>query len=176
MAPLVFDHDRIQRFLEAAGSRLAGEWLLVGGAAAAMWFNVDRTTEDIDLLGLDGTANERLSLMELASAENLPIESVNSAADFFVRRVVDWRDQLEVLLRGSAATIYRPNPTLFCLLKCTRLSESDLSDCLALIDFVDERDLTLDRERLKTALSGLTVTEDVALLTRRQTLLSALFP
>src|SRR4051812_26615170 len=66
--------------------------------------------------------------------ESMPLEVVNTTADHFVRRISDWRDMLEILHRGPRAVIYRPNGTLFLLLKCARLSESALGDCLALLD------------------------------------------
>ena len=49
------DRARIDRFLDRAADELEGEWVLAGGAAAAVWFAPDRTTEDIDLIGSDGT-------------------------------------------------------------------------------------------------------------------------
>jgi hypothetical protein len=63
MAPLRFDKARIEAFLALASEQLEGEWLLIGGAAAAAWFAMARTTEDVDLIGLAGTAAERLALI-----------------------------------------------------------------------------------------------------------------
>lgn len=85
MASPRFDRARIQALLERVGERLDGAWLLIGGAAAAVWFAPARTTEDVDLVAFAGTQAERFALMELAAEEGLPIEAVNSAADFFVR-------------------------------------------------------------------------------------------
>jgi hypothetical protein len=159
------DRARIQAFLELAGDRLEGEWLL-----AAAWFSPTRTTEDIDLIGLGGTQAERFALMDLAVAAALPVEAVNSAADFFVRRVHDWRDHLVDLHRGVNATIYRPDATLFLLLKINRLSEVDLGDCLALIDHGD----AIDRERVMAAIDALPASEDAAAVQRRVHLRSRL--
>jgi hypothetical protein len=94
VTPPRFDRDRIQAFLVRAGDRLDGDWLLVGGAAAAVWFASERSTEDIDLVCM---------------------EAVNSAADFFVRRIDGWQDHVVLLHRGARATIYRPDATLFIL-------------------------------------------------------------
>lgn len=55
MKPLRFDRIWIQALLQTAGDRLAGEWLVIGRAAAAAWFAPSRTTEDIDLINLAGT-------------------------------------------------------------------------------------------------------------------------
>ena len=45
-------------------------------------------------------------------------ESVNSAADFFVKQVPEWR----------AGTVYRPDLTLFIALKLARATAVDLQD------------------------------------------------
>ncbi|MBA3392889.1 MAG: hypothetical protein H0T89_09610 [Deltaproteobacteria bacterium] len=179
MAPLRFDRARIQDLLELAADRLDGEWLVIGGSAAAAWFATDRTTEDVDMIGLAGTQAERFALMELASEAGLPIEAVNSAADFFVRKIPDWRDQLVVLLQRRA-TIYRPTATLFLLLKIERLTAIDLGDCLALIEHcrtssVPSGELVdRDRDRVRTRIAQLPVSADADLTTRRAALLAAL--
>jgi len=174
MAPLGFDRARIQALLTLAGERLDGEWLLIGGGAAAAWFSPGRTTEDIDLIGLGGTQAERFALMELAVEAAIPIEAVNSAADFFVRRVAGWRDELVVLHRGSRATIFRPTATLFVLLKLHRLSAVDLDDCLALLDHCGRSHETLDRGRMRASLEALPSSDDLALCERRAQLLEAI--
>ena len=174
MKPLRFDRSRIQALLQAAGDRLGGEWLLVGGAAAAAWFSPSRTTEDIDLISLAGTQEARLSLMELAADRSLPIEAVNSAADFFVRRIAGWRDHLVELMRGSRAIIYRPDATLFLLLKLERLSEADLGDCLAMIAHCAGTGEPIDVDRVRARLDGLAATDDLQLAERRTRLHDAL--
>jgi hypothetical protein len=52
-----------------------------------VWLESRRVTEDIDLVGT--RPDSRLRLMELAERLGLPIEAMNSAADFFVRRISD---------------------------------------------------------------------------------------
>lgn len=161
-----FDRARIEGLLRLAGERLDGEWLLIGGAAAAAWFSPARTTEDLDLIGFAGTQAERFALMELAVEAGIPIEAVNSAADFFVRRIPDWRAQLVELHRGPRATIFRPTATLFLLLKIARLTETDLADCVGLLDHCGTSE-PVDRARVVAALDVLPVTEDLALAARR---------
>jgi hypothetical protein len=165
-----FDRDRVRTFVALAGERLEGDWLLIGGAAAAAWFSPERVTEDIDMIGMEGTQAQRFALMELAAEALMPIEAVNSAADFFVRRIDDWRDHLEVLHRGSKATIYRPDATLFVLLKLARLSEVDLGDCVALIATGEP----IDRERVRRVAAVLAPSDDVALAERRRELIARL--
>jgi hypothetical protein len=174
MAPVRFDHARVRAFLELAGDRLDGEWLLIGGGAAAAWFAPTRTTEDLDIVGLAGTQDERFALMDLAIEAKLPIEAVNSAADFFVRRIAGWREHLVVLHRGQRATIYRPDGTLFLLLKLSRLSETDLEDCLTLIAHCEASVEAVDRDRICTALEGQPASDDAALCARRTRLLERL--
>jgi hypothetical protein len=174
MPQLRLGRERIRRFLERAADALDGDWLLIGGAAAALWFREDRVTEDIDLVGLGDAPGARLALLELADEEGLPIEAVNSAADFFVRRVDGWRDRLELLLAGARGTIYRPDPTLFLLLKLRRLSETDLDDCLALLVHVAREGAALDRDGVSQALAALPATEDERLRERRKALGAAL--
>lgn len=174
MAPSRFDRTRIQELLELAGERLAGEWLLIGGGAAASWFAPARTTEDLDLIGLLGTQDERFALMQLAEDAAIPVEAVNSAADFFVRKIPNWRDQMVPLHQGSNATIYRPSATLFLLLKIGRLTEVDLGDCLALDEHCRAHHDVVDRDRVLEALRALPRTEDDALASRRAALLQVL--
>ncbi len=174
MVPLRFDRSRILALLELAGERLDGEWLLIGGGAAAAWFAPGRTTEDLDLIGLGGTQAERFALMELAANAEIPIEAVNSAADFFVRRIEGWRGQLIELHRGPRATIYRPTATLFLLLKIGRLSAVDLDDCLALLKHIEGSNEPVDHGRVREQLRALPPSEDAALELRRAALLAAL--
>jgi hypothetical protein len=174
MKPLRFDRIRIQALLQTAGDRLAGEWLIVGGAAAAAWFAPSRTTEDIDLINLAGTQEARLALMELAADASIPIEAVNSAADFFVRRIAGWRDQLVELMRGTSAVIYRPSATLFLLLKLERLSEADLDDCLTMITHCARTSEAIDVARVVARLDALPNTDDLPLARRRVQLRDAL--
>ncbi|GMV43780.1 MAG: hypothetical protein AMXMBFR64_54960 [Myxococcales bacterium] len=111
---------RLEAFIQTAADRLVGRWLLVGRAVAALWLRPRRMTEGVDLLGLDDPS-QRLQLFELADATGLPVEAVNSTADFFVRAVPGWDQELVVLATGARATIIRPSATLFVLLKLRRL-------------------------------------------------------
>jgi hypothetical protein len=171
--PLRFDRSRIERLLEQAAARLDGEWLLIGGGAAAVWFAAGRTTEDIDLIGLGGSQAERFALMELAIEAGIPIEAVNSAADFFVRRISNWRQELVPLIHDRAI-IYRPSATLFLLLKIERLTAVDLDDCAALLAHCRAAGEPVDLERVRARIEALPATEDAALAHRRTSLLGIL--
>lgn len=171
---LELDRAQIERVLDAAAAQLRGDWVLVGGALAAIWFSPARKTEDIDLLSMSDSSADRLQLMELASAMGLPIEAVNSAADFFLRRIEGWRGELELLRAGPSCRIFRANPTLFLLLKIGRLGEGDLEDCLELLSMCRLQKLPVDRARVTAALKTLKVTKDRSLAERRRSLQRAL--
>src|SRR2546423_10510422 len=110
--PVEFDKALIGRVLDAACEQLSGDWVLLGGALAAVWFSPKRKTEDIDMVPRDDVPGARLQLLELADGLGLPVESVNSAADFFLRRVDGWATELALLKRGRKCRIYRATPTL----------------------------------------------------------------
>ena len=174
MPARALDTSAVLALLDLAEQRLEGEWLLVGGALAGVWFSPERMTEDVDLIGLAGTNAERLALMDLANTLGLPIEAVNSAADYFVRKTPGWREELEVLRRTERLTILRPTPTFFVVLKLGRLTEQDLDDCLRLLDFAVRDGLTVDRGRLRAAIDALPATSDEPLRARRSALREAL--
>lgn len=104
------DRQAIERIVRAIGDRLEGDWLPSGGALVSLWLDSRRMTEDLDVIGMSGTLQERFALMQVASDLGLPIEAVNSAADFFVQRIPGWRQEVEPLLRGARGTVFRPTP------------------------------------------------------------------
>ncbi len=50
-------------------------------------------TADIDIVGISGGQADRFALMGLAEELGIPIETMNSAADFFVQKVPGWKDE-----------------------------------------------------------------------------------
>jgi hypothetical protein len=170
----MLDRNRLEAVVRACGDRLDGDWLLMGGALVALWLEPRRVTEDVDLIGLGGTGRERLQLMQLAEDLGLPIEAVNSAADYFVRRIQGWEDELAVFYRGARSIVYRPTPTLFVLVKCGRLSERDLEDCLAAIGLAQRESLPLDRDRIRVHLDNLPAAEEEGVAERRRKLAAVL--
>ena len=153
MEPLVLDRVRLDQLLEAACAVLAGDWVLLGGAVAALCFSPHRVTEDIDLVPLGGADSRRYELMDFALAQGLPLEAVNSAADFFLRREEGFVADLELLREGALGRIFRPSPTLFLVLKSTRMTESDLADCLAQVASARENRHAIDVQRVLARLS-----------------------
>lgn len=162
--------ERIEAILATAADRLQGEWLLVGGALVALWLEPRRVTEDIDLVSVSDSSDQRYDLMLLAAEAGLSIEAVNSAADFFVRRIPGWQQEIVRYRSGAGAIIYRPTPTLFLLLKIGRLSEQDLADCRALLARARTDRLPLDARRVLAALDSLPETPEPAIPPRREAL------
>ncbi len=168
------DAGRLDAIVQAVADRLSGDWLLVGGALVALWLDARRVTEDVDLVGIGGTGADRLSLLGLARDLDLPVEALNSAADYFVHRIPDWRDAIEPFRTGKTGRVFRPSPTLFLLLKLRRLSARDLEDCLELLRRGAKDALTVDSRRVLAELAALPPAQDEPLLARRQRLAAAI--
>jgi hypothetical protein len=165
-----FDRDRIQELLVALVHQHEGDWLLVGGGAVAVWLSERRVTQDVDLVPFDPSPEARYRLLDLAYDLGLPIEAVNSAADFFVRRIPDWREMTIPWVSGRRGAVFRPSATLLVLTKLRRASERDVADCLAALAAAPEE---VDRERLLAALDAAPEGSD-AVMRRREALRAAL--
>jgi hypothetical protein len=168
--------ERLEELLAALAERLDGDWLLLGGALVALWLEPRRVTEDIDLVSLAGLPEQRFQLMEFAATAGLSIEAVNSAADYFVRRIPGWQQEIELFRTGPRARIYRPTPTLFLLVKIGRLSDQDLVDCLAMIARARKDHLPIDSDRVVAAMNDLPPAGEPAALRRQAALRQALAP
>jgi hypothetical protein len=134
-----FDQHSSVGILQRMVDEVPGDWLLIGGALAAMWSSARRTTQDIDLVPLTDAAS-RNRLLAFAEAAALPVEALNSAADFFVRRIPGWDQDLVLLHQGSCGRVFRPKAGVFLRLKLARLSEQDLEDCQVVLTRSDLRD------------------------------------
>lgn len=108
---------------------LRGEWLLVGGALLHVLEISDRVTLDIDLVPLgEITNNDQLKIMKIAEDNNFPPETINFAAEFFVKKQKNWRRELVILFENKNLKLYRPSRKLFRQLKEQRGTETDLID------------------------------------------------
>jgi len=142
----------MERFLEMATQRLQGEWVIIGGAALTLMGVEERATLDINLAGPDeATTADTLALTEIAEELGLPVEAINQAASFFLRRIEGWQRHLVTLRRSEYAEIFRPDTTLFVLLKLARLTETDLNDCLKVLALARRGAEQLDLDRLLAA-------------------------
>jgi hypothetical protein len=141
----------LKRFLKIAGNRLSGDWVIIGGSVIPLIGGAYRVTNDIDLSGPEtATQKDTVTLMEIAQEIGLPVEAINQAGAFFLKKVPSWRKQLVVVHRGKKASFFRPNATLYLLLKIPRFSESDLTDCITLIHkHPEELNLAVLEKKLK---------------------------
>ena len=73
-----------------------------------------------------------------------------------------------MLFEGERGRVYRPNATLFLLLKIGRMSERDLADCKTVLAHE-----SVDRERVLRALDALETT-DAGVAARRSELRASL--
>ena len=146
------DTRLLAQFLVKAGRKLKGEWVLLGGTLLpAVGIDV-RATVDIDLVGLGKKeAAQQLELMSLAESLGLPVESVNQAAAFFLKKIGYTKADLIVLEQGPSATIYRPSLSLYWRLKMRRLSETDLQDCEHYFNFCTSSGDAIQISELKIA-------------------------
>lgn len=148
MKPL--DQETLQCFLELAGERLEGEWVVIGGMVLPLLGVAHRVTVDIDVAGPDDASSDQmLTLMQIAEELGFPVEAINQAGAYFLHRIEGWNDHLVEVHRGTSATILVPDPTLFVLLKLSRLTESDLADCRMMLGLARKNETPVDRARLR---------------------------
>lgn len=140
----------LREFLKQAGNSLTGNWLLVGGTLLpAVGLDV-RSTVDIDLVGLgEKERGQGLELMRLCDALGFPVETINSAATFFVNEVGFDKSDILPLYRGSSATIHRPTVEFYWKLKLKRLTEGDQLDCQHYLQYCKGRNDPIPSEKLK---------------------------
>lgn len=135
----VISKELLDQFFELASEKLSGEWILLGGSVLPYLGRPIRATVDIDLATISLRGGEQqLELMEIAESLSLPIEAVNTAAEFFVRKIPWFKNNLVHMYSKGDFCVYRPNVNLFIQLKLPRLSESDLEDMLEFLKFAGE--------------------------------------
>jgi hypothetical protein len=129
----------LEEFLRLAGNTLAGDWVLLGATVLPLLGAKNRITLDIDLVGPPtSTLQDTLKLMEIAEKLGILPEAINQAGGLFLHRIPDWKDHLVEIYRGKRAIIYRPDKTLYLMLKIGRMTESDLSDCLGYLKYAKD--------------------------------------
>lgn len=151
----------IKKFVELARERLEGEWVIIGGALLPILNISNRATIDIDLIGPQkDQISEQLGMLKLSEELEIPIESINQAASMFLLRIPNWKDMLVELAVGIKMVLFRPNSTLFILLKISRLSEIDFEDCLNFLVFAKKNNEDIDKKKLDAAIKK-RLSEDV---------------
>ena len=147
MNPL--NRQNLEEFVRLAANSVEGDWVLIGGTVLPLLGAGDRATFDIDIVPVaDAAQSDLIQLMEIAEGLGMPVESVNQAGAYFLRKIADFEEHLVLLHEGTRARIFRPDPTLYISLKVSRLSEADLEDCLSFITFAQEAGELLERPRL----------------------------
>ncbi|OFZ79199.1 MAG: hypothetical protein A2603_04020 [Bdellovibrionales bacterium RIFOXYD1_FULL_55_31] len=151
----ILDQKLLKKFLKTAGETLSGEWVLIGGTVLPALEQDIRVTLDIDLIALDDAAPaQTIKLMEIAEALGLPVETINQAGSYYFRKLRGSREHLVLLIQGKHATIYRPDVTLFLRLKIPRLTEADLTDCLAFLKVARNLEEPLEKKEIKKLLES----------------------
>jgi hypothetical protein len=147
------DRKLLERFVRMAGRTLSGDWVVIGGCVLPLIGLEHRVTVDIDIAGPEKAGQDQtLALMGIAEKLGLPIEAINQAGAYFLRRIKGWERDLVVVHEGPKARILRPNVTLFILLKVSRMSESDLSDCTEFLRLAGTLGEKPDRRRILEAI------------------------
>ena len=175
MTPI--DHFLLRKFIQQAGDTLTGDWVLIGATLLPLLGISQRTTTDIDLIGMTPDQNQQtLDLMMIAEQLGMPIESINQAAAYFLFKIPNFKDHLVLLHRGKTSTLYRPDLYLFLALKINRLSETDLDDCLKFIVFTKAEKKSMGQDSIKKLLTdAIRNAESKTKKTRLKKLLEALF-
>jgi hypothetical protein len=57
----------LRELMQRVADELDGDWLLVGGGIVALWLDATRVTEDVELVGVRGTQDERYALIDLCT-------------------------------------------------------------------------------------------------------------
>jgi hypothetical protein len=153
MKPL--DRKTLKKFVRLAGDRLTGDWVLLGGTLLHMLEADYRSTTDIDVVGINQQdTGDTLKLMEIAEELELPIESINQAAAYFLLKIKDYQSHLLLLHGGKKARLFRPDTYLFIQLKIGRLNETDLSDCIVYLKTVRNEGDPVDLSAIEKLLSN----------------------
>lgn len=123
------NHRDIKLLYSEVLKHLEGDWLLVGGALLHVLGLTDRVTLDIDLVPLHEVTNaDQLKIMDIAVSSGFPPETINFAAEYFVKKQPHWQNELILMDESEKGRIFRPTQRLFTLLKQSRGTETDLMD------------------------------------------------
>ena len=123
------DQPQIRKLLAQIFDTLEGDWILVGGALLHAMGLSNRQTLDIDLVPMNIVTNrDQLKLMDIAIKNGFPPETINFAAEYFVKKQPRWKKEVILLKETKRARIFRPSRKLFKKLKLARSTEIDLAD------------------------------------------------
>lgn len=151
----MMDSKFLKKFIKILGKRVKGDWIILGGTVLPLLEASSRHTKDIDLAApLHATQKDILTLMDIAESLHLPIEAINQAAGFFLYRIPDWQKEIILFHKGTKANVFRPSATLYLLLKIKRMNETDLDDCLKMIEFSKRQREAIDKNRIISSIKN----------------------
>jgi hypothetical protein len=97
-------------FLDSIITELEGDWVIIGGSLLALVNADNRATADIDLCSVGDLDNDkRVGLMKLTEKAGLSIESINPAADFFLKQIPNWKNSIVILQHGAKGSFKYKN-------------------------------------------------------------------
>lgn len=133
------DGKQIRKLINALCERLEGDWLLIGGSLLHFLEIGTRQTLDIDLVPIDKVTNDTLlQAIEVAVEHDLPPESINFAAEYFVKKQKGWKKNIVLMKQTKTMRLFRPNKKLFKNLKLARGTETDKEDVKLFGKNIDE--------------------------------------
>lgn len=145
----------LKKFMTLAGDQLQGHWVIIGGAIMPLLDEKARVTIDIDIAGpASATQSDTLKIMAIAEGLGLPVEAINQAGAFFLHKIKTWEEDLVLLHAGRTASFFRPNVTLFLLLKLQRFTETDAADCLTFLKVAPKLGETVDIKRVSASITS----------------------
>ncbi len=140
--------SKITAVIDEICQKIGGSWLLTGGGLVQLHFKAERATEDVDLVPIH---HDRLSdvaaqnqLFQSAIRLGLGPENVNSAAQFFVNQIPDWKSHVVLLKSGAEGSVYRPDLTLFIVLKLHRATPIDLEDIASAVQALGKSEFNFE--------------------------------
>lgn len=137
----------LEKLVQKTLKDLKGNWIIIGGSVLPLVGVEYRSTVDIDMIPMSESGNDSvLDLMRLAEGLGLPVESVNSAGLFFLKKIHDWEERIVLHQESKKCRIYRPQFDLYLELKISRLSESDETDIIAYHQWHQSNGLSIERK------------------------------
>lgn len=141
--------EQYKIFFNLVTEELEGDWVVIGGSMLALVNANARVTADIDMCCMDELTNEkRILLMNLAQQAGLSIESINPAADFFLKQIPHWKSALVLLKAGQKGNLYRPSLELYIDLKLRRYTAVDVEDCISFIQWNKRNNIEINNGKI----------------------------
>ena len=76
--------------------------------------------------------------MKIAVENGFPPETINFAAEYYIKKQIDWEKEIILLKEERNSRIFRPTRRLFRLIKEQRGTETDLNDIRVFEEMVED--------------------------------------